>query len=399
MKKQKNPFIIFFILVTLQGLAANFAHPITPTIIYNLGLESYSFGLFYAAMAFSNFLFSPMWAKQVKSIGSRKVLGISCIGYAIGQAMFGMFTTIPTIMLARVVSGFFVGGIMVSYLTYIVAIAPIDKKPTYLAASATISTVAAAFGYLIGGIVGAYSIPITFVLQVSLLIICGVLFATKLENDAQEDFVFNLIKDGNPFKIFVDSRHFMTRTFFLVFLAVFISSVATTCFDQSFNYYIKDVFQYNSAYNGILKAVVGFISLVANTTICIWILRKTNFRRSIIYIFAGCSFTLLSLTFISSVIVFIIVVLLFFAFNSIYLPVLQNVCITESKKEDANNVIGFYNSIKSLGMIIGALYAGFVYDISNTLPFISAGTLFLIVVYILRKYYMIYQTKKQELSQ
>ena len=106
---------LFFFAVALESLAANFAHPITPTLIQNLQLPDYSFGMLYAGMAFTNFLFSPFWAKQVTRMGSRRVLGICCVGYGIGQLLFAIMKTLPTIMLARLLSGFFVGGITVSY--------------------------------------------------------------------------------------------------------------------------------------------------------------------------------------------------------------------------------------------------------------------------------------------
>ncbi len=395
MGRQKYNFVFFFALIALQSMAANFAHPVTPTLIQNLGLESYSFGLFFAGMAFSNFLFSPMWAKQVKRIGSPKVLGISCVGYAIGQGLFAIFTTIPTILFARVFSGFFVGGIMVSYLTYIVNRAPEHKKGTYLALSATFATVFGAFGYLVGGVCGVYSIPLTFGLQVFTLALCGLLFAWLLEDDKEEGIKLNWKKDANPFAAFIEAKQFMNQTFVIIFLCVFISSVATTCFDQSFNYYVIDVFQLNSGYNGLIKAIVGFISLIANTTLCMWILNHTNFKKSAVYVFMVCSFTLLSLSFITSMIIFIIVVFLFFAFNSIYIPIVQNICVNDAKKEDVNLVVGFYNSIKSLGMIAGALYAGFIYEVGNTLPFLSAAVFFLIATLLLMLYNRIQAKRKQ----
>ncbi len=393
-KTNKNTFIFFFAIVALQSMGANFAHPVTPVLIKNLGLANYSFGLFFAGMAFSNFLFSPMWAKQVKRIGSAKVLGICCVGYAIGQAMFAVLTTIPTIMIARLFSGFFVGGIMVSLLTYINNKAEIERKGMYLALTATFSTVFAAFGYLVGGVVGLYSIQLTFALQVVTLATCGILFVLLLEDDKEVGITSNWVKDINPLNAFIDSKVFMNKAFFVLFMCVFISSVATTCFDQSFNYYVIDVFHLNSGHNGLIKAAVGFISLIANTTLCMWILKRTNFRKSVVVVFAICSFTLLSLTFIISMIMFMLVVFIFFAFNSIYIPIIQNICVSDAKKEDANMVIGFYNAIKSLGMIIGALYAGFIYDIGNTLPFISSAIFFMIATTLICIYIMIQKRKR-----
>lgn len=102
----KYHFQLFFIAVALESLAANFAHPITPTLIKNLQLPDYSFGMLYAGMAFTNFLFSPFWAKQVTRLGSRRVLGICCVGYGVGQLLFAIMKTLPTIMFARLLSGF-----------------------------------------------------------------------------------------------------------------------------------------------------------------------------------------------------------------------------------------------------------------------------------------------------
>lgn len=119
---------LFFFAVALESLAANFAHPITPTLIQNLQLPDYSFGMLYAGMAFTNFLFSPFWAKQVTRMGSRRVLGICCVGYGIGQLLFAIMKTLPTIMLARLLSGFFVGGIMVSFLTYIIHTSTMENR-------------------------------------------------------------------------------------------------------------------------------------------------------------------------------------------------------------------------------------------------------------------------------
>ena len=45
-----NKLIVFFIINGMFNLAANFAHPITPTVIKNLALGDYMFGGAYVAM-------------------------------------------------------------------------------------------------------------------------------------------------------------------------------------------------------------------------------------------------------------------------------------------------------------------------------------------------------------
>lgn len=393
---KRNHMKIFFALIAMESLAANFAHPITPTLIKELNLPDYAFGVLFAGMAFTNFLFSPLWAKQVKRMGSKKVLGICCIGYGCGQAMFAIMKTLPTILCARLLSGFFVGGIMVSFLTYIIHESEIENRGKYLALSATFTTVFGAFGYMVGGFVGVKSIPITFALQSFTLMLSGVLFYLCLNEDRDHEvIVINVWKDANPFQAFLDSRKFMTLMFALLFFVVFLTSTASTAYDQCFNYFIKDQFNFNSSYNGMLKAVVGFISLIANTTICIWIMNHTDVRRSIIMILGMGGAFLLGVSFLSEILPFIIMNVMFFAINAIYIPLLQDMCASRSSHKDSDMVMGFYNAMKSLGMITGALFAGFIYVYGAKLSFLFAGIFFLIAMLLMIVYY-VYNKRKEE---
>ena len=63
MKKKNNAMPYFFTVLFVFNMAANFAHPVTPTIIKELGLNDYMFGMALAAMMVCNFLFSPFWGK------------------------------------------------------------------------------------------------------------------------------------------------------------------------------------------------------------------------------------------------------------------------------------------------------------------------------------------------
>lgn len=47
--KYKTRFLLFFVAMALFHLASNFAHPATPTIIQELGLPDYMFGLMLAS--------------------------------------------------------------------------------------------------------------------------------------------------------------------------------------------------------------------------------------------------------------------------------------------------------------------------------------------------------------
>ena len=80
--KYKMRFFAFFAAMVVFNLAANFAHPVTPTVIQELHLHDYMFGVALAVMLITNFLLSPFWGKINNYISSRLSLLICCLDTA-----------------------------------------------------------------------------------------------------------------------------------------------------------------------------------------------------------------------------------------------------------------------------------------------------------------------------
>ena len=136
------------------NMAANFVHPVTPTIIVDLGLNDYMFGLALAAMMLCNFLFSPFWGKIAGYISSKTVMLICGLGYALGQVFFGLAQTETQFLLARMFAGIFCGGSYVVFMTYTVNQSTDANRGRNLTINATLTSVSSAFGYFVGGMIG-----------------------------------------------------------------------------------------------------------------------------------------------------------------------------------------------------------------------------------------------------
>lgn len=369
--KYKTRFLLFFAAMVLFNLAANFAHPVTPTIIQDLALPDYMFGLMLAAMQFSNFLFSPFWGKLNGSISSRQTLLICCTGYGVAQLGFACATTQGMILLVRVLAGVFVGGIFVSFLTYVINMARPEDQARYLTYSATIQAVCGAFGYLVGGVLGEFSIRGTFFLQAICLGLAGLLFRLVCLPDGRQEQVSmkQIAGEANPLRAFIDGKYFLNMAFVMLFAVNILMNFANTGFDQVFNYYLKDQLGLTSAYNGIIKAAVGLISFAFNMTVCLWIIRKTDTRKSMILLMGLCTLASVGTLLIPQIQLFILLSVFVYAGYSVSLPVLQNMVAAQADPAQKNLVMGFYNATKSLGSIIGSLMAGFLYAVHTKLPF------------------------------
>lgn len=381
--KYKTRYALFFFTMILFHLAANFAHPVTPTIIQELGLPDYMFGLMLATMMIANFAMSPFWGNINLYISSRQSLLICCTGYGIAQLVFSYATTQAGILFARLLAGIFVGGIFVSLLTYVVNTAKPEDQAKYLTYSATIHSVFGAFGYLIGGLMGEFSIRATFLLQAFTLCAAGMLFRLFCLPDAKKTETVSfqeLAAKANPLNAFAGGKYFMNTGFALMFLVNILINLGNTGFDQVFNYYLKDQLGLTSAYNGIIKAAVGFISFAFNMTLCLWIIRKTDTRKSMILLGSACTAAAVITVMAPHLAVFLCSGIVLYAGYSVSVPVLQNMVATQADPSQKNLVMGFYNATKSFGSIIGSLMAGFLYAVHVKLPFACVAGIYAVSI-------------------
>ena len=377
--KYRTRFFLFFVAMVMFALSSNFAHPITPTIIQDLHLNDYMFGVALAMMQLANFIVSPFWGKINRYISSRTTLLIGCTGYGLAQMLFAFSTTESMIICARLLAGAFVGGIQVSFLTYVVNAATEKDQPRFLTWSATITSVGGAFGYLMGGLMGEWSIRGTFIAQALTLIATGILFYAVSVSDKQEGTKLSLgriAREANPLKAFLDCGKFMTLSFAALFAVNILINFGNTGFDQAFNYYLKDQLNLTSSYNGVIKAAVGLVSFIANTTLCVWIMKKTNVKRSLAVLCAVCTLSALGALLIPGICAFIACAVLVYAAYSVSLPVLQNMVAAQADPARKNLVMGFYNATRSLGSIAGSLIAGFIYSVDVKLPFACTAIIY-----------------------
>lgn len=371
--KYKTRFAAFFFAMILFNLAANFAHPVTPTVIKNLNLHDYMFGVALAAMLFTNFLMSPFWGKINNYVSSRMSMAVCCCGYGAAQVWFAYSSTELQIILARMFAGLFTGGVFVSFLTYVVNKSTPEDQGKHLTITATVQSVASAFGYMIGGFLGEISVLTAFMVQAVTLVAVGILFFLICEPDGEVGLSGispkQLVKEANPFQAFMDSRTFMTVSFALLFAINVLINFGNTGFDQAFNYYLKDVLGLTSSYNGIIKAAVGFISFISNMTLCIWIINKTNVKRSMVSLTAVCALAALGTVISGNIGIFISFSVVVYAGYSVSVPVLQSMIANQADIRQKNLVMGFFNATKSLGSIAGSMTAGFIYSVHVKLPF------------------------------
>jgi len=368
--------IVFLCITSLESFFANFAHPVTPSLIINLKLPAYTFGLAFASMALTNFLFSPFWGRLSDRIGRLNLYLISLLGYALGQFLFMLAKTEWHILVARGVAGFFIGGVIVLQMAYLIDIVPKAERARMLSLQTALFSLTGSLGYLAGGLIGQSSIEAVFIVQVLGLALTGIVSRLILKESIQQKQTFNLramLYESNPFQAFRLSIKHLNLSLALFFMMVFLGVFGFIAFDQSFNYYVRDQLNLGPAYNGVIRASLGILGLVLNSTISLYLIRHTQLKKTLLSILALTSLSSWLMILPSSPSLLLGLSVLYFSFYNIVQVLVQVIASREVPHNETGAFMGFFSSVRSLGMIFGSLLSGFVYGIHPLMAFALTG--------------------------
>ncbi len=370
-------FPLLCVLFALESVAANVVHPVEPAFYIGLGLPDWIFGAAFAAMSFGLFAFAPFWGLVSDRIGRVPTLAVTLLTYGLAQLAFLVSTTVGTILLARFAAGAFCSGIGVAAMAYVADVSDARTCGRRMTVFAAVQNVATAFGYLVGGVVGEGDPGRSFILQFFILAAVSLgAFLLLRESPAFHRSEERLtLARANPLAAFAGTRAIMSPWMVAFLASTVCACLASSAFDNSFNYYLRDQFGFPTSYNGYIYAAVGVLGLAANLLVGLRLQRSRDPERSLGAVLV-CAAVVLATTLLASTMpVYLGLNMLFYVFNSMYLPLMQALAV-EGDPTGHGMVSGLFQSFKSLGAMVGALVAGFIYGASALAPFVLASAAF-----------------------
>ncbi|CDM69025.1 major facilitator family transporter [Clostridium bornimense] len=378
-KKSMKTVVVLTIITTM---VCNMAHPVTPMVIKTLKLPSYMFGIFFAAMSIGNFLCSPIWGKLSDKMGRRKFLIIGILGYGVSQLGFGYSENPIIIVIYRFLSGAFVVSFLTVILAYIADITDKEKRLNGMMYYGAASTIGSAIGSLLGGIIGNSNYKITFLTQFILSIIVSVLMFFFLEETVDKKKL-NKIAKSKDIKKNNKLSNILDKKILFIMSQVVIFYFASTSYNSTITYYIEDVLNLPPTMNGVFLASAGVVAFLTNLLLTPIVGRKLGEIKGlkIMTLLLSVSMAIASIS--TSSIIFFIFIIAFVSSASIYVPLQQNI-ISKLSVHNNGEVAGIQNSSRAIGMIIGSLYSGFIFDFGNKLPFLTVSIVTMISFVILQ---------------
>ena len=378
----KNRSVLKFFLIYFGfTIVSNFVHSITPAFLQMIQAPSYINGVAFSVMSLCSFFASPFWGKMGDRKPYPQLMAVGFFGYALGQFFFSIARGVPMLLFARVISGLLNGALAVNALSYLISVSDSENRGQYLAMFAMLQSVGTCIGYLIGGVIGDYSLMAVFYAQIGAASVLGIVTLLVLRDApgrtlSTEKIDFTKI---NPVTSMTTSMRRVDAAMGVSLAIVFCFGFAMMSYDNYFGYFLRDQFGFPTSYNGYFKALIGVIAIIANSTINLWINKHTDVRKSITVILGLCSVSITAMLLAShSIPAFLGVALLYYTCNAITMPILQVMMMKDEDKSETGTISGLFNAFISLGRTFGPLIAAFAYGLNPLYPFVLAAAMYMI---------------------
>lgn len=364
--------IVNFLILTLN----NFIHPITPELLTIKHAPLFLNGLLYATMAFSSFIFSPLWGKLINKFSIKPFLVIGPIGYGIVQWGFYLFSNPLLIACSRFFAGIFASMFIVGISSYVAKYSPEQKRSFYFGMISATTALGAIVGQLVSAQIAKINLIMPFVCLTLASILVAILIyriiklptsdSSETCSKAQADYC-SLLKN------LLNADH---RLYFLIFIVL---TFCANIFNSNLGFYAQTTFHLSPQQVSVVVSISNSVILFINLFCLNFLQNKMSIKKNL-WLMLGCGI-------ISSILIalnhnfqqYLVLVAVFVLSYAAYRPLLQNQLLYGNETQ-ASMLIGLLNSINSLGMISGGVISGLVFNLNSRLMFIIICALLLVAL-------------------
>lgn len=400
----KKHIIIALILTAFQAIIHNIGHPVTPDLVHSLGIPDYMFGVFFAMMALGMMIASPIFGVWGDHHKKNRLIFFGLIVYSIGQIGFGFGTDPVLMVIFRLISGLGVAGIVTLFVSYILENSKPEHKTRNLAFYSALLTFFAGLGYKLGGFLNHYE-PLfpylhlneyrnIFLLQGILNIFFAIAVLLLLKEDKVQEVKNEKVGFIASFKHIKELDH----SFYLFLVAITLASMASINISKYLDVYFIDR-GYSSNDLGNFVFVTGIVSLLSSTLIVPFVKRLNKDLKVLLWIQLISGGIILFVFRQNQFLIFMYSLFnIYVLLKAIYTPFEQSYLSTYSKGNTLGLLMGVRQSFVSIGMIIGPIVGGFLYDANPILVFDVSAILFFTSFLILTLVYFSNKKKKANLE-
>jgi DHA1 family multidrug resistance protein-like MFS transporter len=368
-----NIAILSFALVVVT-LGFGMVIPIFPFYIEKLGASGSDLGLLISTAALLEFLFAPIWGSISDRAGRKPILMIGVVGYGLSSLLFGLSTQVWMLYASRALSGLLSSATAATAMAYIGDSTSGEDRGSGIGMLGAAMGLGLIIGPGIGGWLGADSLSMPFFISAGLalvaLLLIFFLLPESLPAAARQAGSVRTVRFGALWRALLSPIGILLALLFLV-------SFGLTNFEAVFGLYAAGKLGYGPDRVGMILLVVGVASTLGKATLIGPLTRRWGeaviIKASMLASSVGFVVLLLANSYPS-----ILLATGVFILSKTFLRTALLSLASRRATGGQGAVMGMGNSFINLGRIVGPIWAGFIFDVNPSYPYLSGAAIMFI---------------------
>ena len=377
LNNRRNLIILSATMIVIM-LGFGIVMPIMPFYIDKLGASGRDLGWLVAVYSLMQLIFAPIWGSVSDRVGRKPVLIVGIVGYAVFLILFGLATQLWMLFLARSLAGILSSATYPSMMAFISDSTTPEERGDGMGKLGAAMGLGVILGPGIGGWLASDSLSLPFFIAAGLAVVTLALVAMFLPESLPPAARQQTKVRTVDFKALWAA---LRSPIGILLGMAFLVSFGLTSFEGIFGLYALQKFDYGTEQVGTIMVVVGLVAAAVQGILIGPMTKRWGepfvIKLSLLGSAVGFIVMLLATTYPT--------ILLTTGFFVLTVALLRPaVASLTSQRATAGQgvVMGLNNSFKSLGRIVGPLWAGYLFDVNYDMPFLSGAAIMLIGFFI-----------------
>jgi DHA1 family multidrug resistance protein-like MFS transporter len=371
---RKNIAILSLTLAVVM-LGFGMVMPIFPFYIESMGARGSELGLLIAISPFMQLLFAPIWGSVSDRQGRKPVLAVGLLGYGISMLLFGLATELWMLFVARGLGAILSAATMPTTMAYVSDSTSEQDRGGGIGVLGAATGLGMVLGPALGGWLAVESLSTPFFITAGvclLTLLLVLLFLPESLPAAARRATATRVKPAAQVREMW--RALSSRPLGILLTMAFLVSFGLTCFQGIFGLYALERFGYGTEEVGWILAVVGIVAAVTQGVLTGPLTKRWGEPAVIKATLLGSAAGFGLLLTADTLPAVLLTIALFTVPNALLRPAV--ISLTSKRADTEQGVaMGLNNSFNSLGRIGGPIWAGFVFDVNYSLPYLSGAAI------------------------
>ena len=389
-----TPKAVFFVFIIyfFQGVIHNLGHPVTPAFVRGQGIEDYYFGIYFAAMAFGLLVGSPLWGILGDRGNKRQYVFFGLILYSIGQVLFAYVSNQYWMILFRFISGFGVSASITLLMSHLIENSQEDRRKMFLGWYQALFVLGSSLGYWLSGeltskpffieLLNTTDYRNIFLIQAvwNVFHACYIFFMIGKDRVIVSVIDSDIVEKPKKLGLLAGFKAVRKLDTNLIIFLISLSLISLGMINVSkfIEVYMDDINLLPSDI-GDFVGLTGIVSLIA-TIVLVPIVARMKKDFKIMILIQLLSAVIIFLVFRQENIMLALYTgfMLYIVLKALYSPLEQHYIASHAPTGKYGSIMGVRQSFFAIGMVVGPLVGGILYDLKPIYAFDFSGIMFVI---------------------